>query len=215
MVMGSMTSAAKPPETAASDWRIVRPQALAVLCLRHRGLGQDRTATWRALTEFALASGLCGPGSRPIGVVYDDPAQNPPGWVRYDACISVAPHRLGEIGGLKLADEVARVGQLRVEAVMNDGPLLNVQPNEVGGEEAVSHALASADLAAIGLPTLAACRPVFQVYRRNPALVDGCPKIVETFLSIRRAAPTQQRGCGPVRHGRRRLPSGLEVPTKP
>jgi len=74
--------------------------ALRIVFLRHVGPYSQVGATWGRLMMWAGMRGLLGPGTRMIGIVYDDPGVTPTDKVRYDAAVVVnrAVEPEGEIG---------------------------------------------------------------------------------------------------------------------
>jgi len=61
-----------------------------VVFLRHVGPYGQVGATWGRLFAWAGMRGLLGPGTKPIGIVHDDPDVTPEDKIRYDAAIAVS-----------------------------------------------------------------------------------------------------------------------------
>ncbi len=65
-------------------------KAARVLFLRHIGLYSQVGATWGRLMSWAGMRGLLGPGTRMLGIVYDDPEVTPTDKIRYDAAVVIS-----------------------------------------------------------------------------------------------------------------------------
>jgi AraC family transcriptional regulator len=95
-----------PPDYGAPppvEIKTLGPQR--VVFLRHTGPYDQVGATWGKLAAWAGARGLFGPGTRFIGVSYDDPQITPPEKLRYDAAITVSRpvQPEGEFGVMEIA----------------------------------------------------------------------------------------------------------------
>jgi len=71
------------------DAKIVEMEDLNVAYIRHNGPYVECGTAWEALCGWAGPQRLIGPGSRFIGLCYDDPEVTPEDKIRYDACIVV------------------------------------------------------------------------------------------------------------------------------
>ncbi len=69
--------------------RIERVEPLRVAFVRHVGPYDQVNAAWDRLCTQLGKDGLLGPGTRFIGICYDDPEVTPPEKIRYDACVTV------------------------------------------------------------------------------------------------------------------------------
>ena len=70
--------------------------AMRVAAVRHTGPYQECGGAWKTVCEWADAKGLLGPGTKFIGMSYDDPEVTPTDKIRYDACVSVGPDVEGD-----------------------------------------------------------------------------------------------------------------------
>ena len=100
------TSGYRPPDYG--DPPTVEIQTLGPQCivfLRHTGPYDQVGATWAKLAAWAGPRGLFGPGTRFLGVSYDDPDVTPPEKLRYDAALTVSRpvEPQGEFGVTELA----------------------------------------------------------------------------------------------------------------
>jgi AraC family transcriptional regulator len=84
----------------ASGFRVRRLDAMRVAFIRHVGPYNEVGKAWSKLFPWAGMQGLLGPGTRVLGISYDDPDITPPEKLRYDAALTLsrpsAPS--GEIG---------------------------------------------------------------------------------------------------------------------
>jgi AraC family transcriptional regulator len=69
--------------------RIERVEPMCVAFVRHVGPYNEVETAWERLCTRLGKDGLLGPGTKFIGICYDDPEVTPPEKVRYDACITV------------------------------------------------------------------------------------------------------------------------------
>jgi AraC family transcriptional regulator len=69
--------------------RIERVEPLRVAFVRHVGPYGEVETAWERLCMRLGKDGLLGPGTRFIGICYDDPEVTPPEKIRYDACVTV------------------------------------------------------------------------------------------------------------------------------
>lgn len=83
--------------------KTLQPQR--VVFLRHTGDYGKVSATWGRLAAWAGPRGLFGPGTRAIGITYDDPDITPIEKLRYDAALTVSRpvQPEGEFGVTELA----------------------------------------------------------------------------------------------------------------
>lgn len=177
--------------TPARDarWCLVAPRPTAVICIRHVGPAATLRRTWTSLTAYVFERGLNGPGTRAVGVAYDDPAARPADRVRYDACLTVE-HL--DAAALDLTDREALLLGIRFDVIM-DEPLLCSASS--AGPPDIS---APWPDPAPGRPAFEQSPPVYEVYPRSPAFLhDGCvPAEYYVALRPRRApaAPAAARG---------------------
>ncbi|MCU0918168.1 MAG: AraC family transcriptional regulator [Planctomycetes bacterium] len=80
--------------------RIEHVAPLRVAFVRHVGPYNEVETAWERLCMHLGKDGLLGPGTRFIGICYDDPEVTAPEKIRYDACVTVDPDFVaaGEIG---------------------------------------------------------------------------------------------------------------------
>ena len=71
------------------DVEIRRIEPIRVAFVRHVGPYNEAGKAWDILCTYLGKKGYLGPGSKFIGICYDDPDVTPPEKVRYDACITV------------------------------------------------------------------------------------------------------------------------------
>jgi len=69
--------------------RIDNIEPMRVASVRHVGPYEECEPAWQKLCAWAGPRGLFGPGTKMIGISYDDPEVTPPEKIRYDACITV------------------------------------------------------------------------------------------------------------------------------
>ena len=69
--------------------RIEHVEPMRVAFVRHVGPYHEVNVAWERLCMQLGKDGLLGPGTRFIGICYDDPEVTPPEKVRYDACVTV------------------------------------------------------------------------------------------------------------------------------
>ena len=69
--------------------RIKDIEPMRVAFVRHVGPYDQAGAAWDKLCTHLGKEGYLGPGSKFIGICYDDPEVTPPEKIRYDACITV------------------------------------------------------------------------------------------------------------------------------
>ncbi len=88
----------------ASDFRVRRLDAMQVAFIRHVGPYDQVGKVWSRLFPWAGRQGLLGPGTRMLGVSYDDPDITAPDKLRYDAAITLPRPALpsGEIGMMEI-----------------------------------------------------------------------------------------------------------------
>jgi AraC family transcriptional regulator len=99
-------SAFRPPHYgnhAPVEIRTLRPER--VIFIRHTGPYDRVSGTWQRLAACAGPRGLFGPGTRFVGVSWDDPDITPVERLRYDAAITVSRpvQPEGDIGVAELA----------------------------------------------------------------------------------------------------------------
>jgi AraC family transcriptional regulator len=95
-----------PPDLGAPppvEIKTLAPQPIAFV--RHVGPYNQVGAAWGRLCGWAGPRGLLGPGTRYIGVSYDDPQITPPEKLRYDAAITLdrPAQPEGDVGVTELA----------------------------------------------------------------------------------------------------------------
>jgi AraC family transcriptional regulator len=96
----------QPPEYGAPPpVEIKTPPPQPIVFLRHAGPYDQVSGTWSRLAMWAGMRGLIGPGSRFLGISWDDPEITPPDKLRYDAAITLSRpvQSEGEIGVTELA----------------------------------------------------------------------------------------------------------------
>jgi len=86
---GSIDNLQLPLGGEPMDVRIERLQSLLVAFVRHVGPYDQVQAAWERLCMRLGKEGLLGPGTKFIGLCYDDPEVTPPEKIRYDACVTV------------------------------------------------------------------------------------------------------------------------------
>ena len=69
--------------------RIDTLEPMRVAFVRHVGPYHEVNVAWDRLCMQLGKDGLLGPGTKFIGICYDDPEVTPPEKVRYDACVTV------------------------------------------------------------------------------------------------------------------------------
>jgi AraC family transcriptional regulator len=69
--------------------RIEHVEPTRVAFVRHVGRYDQVGTAWERLCTQLGKDGLLGPGTRFIGICYDDPEVTPPEKIRYDACVTV------------------------------------------------------------------------------------------------------------------------------
>lgn len=69
--------------------QIERVEPLRVAFVRHVGPYHEVNLAWDRLCMQLGKDGLLGPGTRFIGICYDDPEVTAPEKIRYDACVTV------------------------------------------------------------------------------------------------------------------------------
>ncbi len=86
---GSLDNLQLPMGGARMDVRIEHLQPMRVAFVRHVGPYDQVQAAWERLCMRLGKEGLLGPGTRFIGLCYDDPEVTAPEKIRYDACVTV------------------------------------------------------------------------------------------------------------------------------
>jgi AraC family transcriptional regulator len=86
---GSRDSLQLPIGGETMEVRIERVEPMLVAFVRHVGPYHEVDAAWERLCTQLGKDGLLGPGTRFIGICYDDPEVTPPEKIRYDACVTV------------------------------------------------------------------------------------------------------------------------------
>jgi AraC family transcriptional regulator len=69
------------------EFKIIEPMRVAFV--RHVGPYDEVGQAWDTLCTLLGKDGYLGPGSKFLGISYDDPAVTPPEKLRYDACVTV------------------------------------------------------------------------------------------------------------------------------
>jgi AraC family transcriptional regulator len=69
--------------------RIEHVEPLRVAFVRHVSPYNEVEAAWERLCTRLGKDGLLGPGTKFIGICYDDPEVTPPEKIRYEACVTV------------------------------------------------------------------------------------------------------------------------------
>ncbi len=85
----SMNNLQLPMRGETMDVRIERMEPMRVAFVRHVGPYPEVGTAWERLCTQLGKDGLLGPGTKFIGICYDDPEVTPPDKVRYDACVTV------------------------------------------------------------------------------------------------------------------------------
>ncbi len=86
---GSLDDLQLPAGGEPMEVRIERVNPMLVAFVRHVGPYDGVSAAWERLCLRLGKEGLLGPGTKFIGLCYDDPEVTPPERVRYDACVTV------------------------------------------------------------------------------------------------------------------------------
>jgi AraC family transcriptional regulator len=86
---GSTNDLQLPTGGESMEVRIERVEAMRVAFVRHVGPYNRVETAWERLCTQLGKDGLLGPGTKFIGICYDDPEVTPPERVRYDACVTV------------------------------------------------------------------------------------------------------------------------------
>ena len=79
----------RPPRFPLMKVTIKNLPPVRVACVRHVGPYENCGVAWDKIGELLGATGHIGPGSQMLGISYDDPENNPPATLRYDAAVSV------------------------------------------------------------------------------------------------------------------------------
>jgi AraC family transcriptional regulator len=69
--------------------KIEKMEPMRVAFVRHVGPYNEVSVAWDKLCTILGKEGLLGPGTKFIGICYDDPEVTPPEKIRYDACVTV------------------------------------------------------------------------------------------------------------------------------
>ena len=69
--------------------RMERVEPMLVAFVRHVGPYNEVDTAWERLCMRLGKDGLLGPGTKFIGICYDDPEVTAPEKIRYDACVTV------------------------------------------------------------------------------------------------------------------------------
>jgi AraC family transcriptional regulator len=86
---GSANEMQLPTGGEAMEVRIEHVEPLRVAFVRHVGPYHEVNVAWERLCTQLGKDGLLGPGTRFVGICYDDPEVTPPEKIRYDACVTV------------------------------------------------------------------------------------------------------------------------------
>lgn len=154
------------------DVRIERIQPLRLAFMRHLGPYDEVGATWGKLMGWAGRSGLLGPGTRILGIVYDDPEVTPPDKVRYDACLAVDERfrPQGEVG----AQEIA-AGEYAVTTHRGPYQKLGETYARLCGEWLPGSGREAAD------------RPCFEIYRNSLQNTRPEDLLTDIYLPLKKA----------------------------
>lgn len=86
---GSANEMQLPTGGETMEVRIEQVEPMRVAFVRHVGPYDQVGTAWERLCTRLGKDGLLGPGTRFVGICYDDPEVTPPEKIRYDACVSV------------------------------------------------------------------------------------------------------------------------------
>lgn len=86
---GSISDLQLPIGGKTMEVRIERIEPMRVAFVRHVGPYNEVETAWERLCTRLGKDGLLGPGTKFIGVCYDDPEVTAPEKIRYDACVTV------------------------------------------------------------------------------------------------------------------------------
>ena len=86
---GSMNHLQLPLGGETMEVRIERVEPMLVVFVRHVGPYNQVDTAWERLCTRLGKDGLLGPGTKFVGICYDDPDVTPPEKIRYDACVTV------------------------------------------------------------------------------------------------------------------------------
>jgi AraC family transcriptional regulator len=86
---GSANDLQLPLGREPMEVRIERVEPMRVAFVRHIGPYHEVETAWERLCTRLGKDGLLGPGTKFIGICYDDPEVTPPAKTRYEACVTV------------------------------------------------------------------------------------------------------------------------------
>jgi AraC family transcriptional regulator len=108
--------------TMAHQATIRETPALRVAALAHHGDYLNIGSTFERLAAIAAGQGLFGPGTRSLGIYYDDPASTSRDALRSDACLTLPD---GRTPGGELQERVIPAGRYAV--TLHVGPYAELQ----------------------------------------------------------------------------------------
>jgi len=86
---GSTNDLQLPTGGETTEVRLERVEPMRVAFVRHVGPYNEVETTWERLCTRLGKDGLLGPGTKFIGICYDDPEVTAPEKLRYEACVTV------------------------------------------------------------------------------------------------------------------------------